>query len=118
VRPPCPLRRPRQGISTRIVDPGAQLVLIDRGVPRTPSCFGWDAIEVNDYLVAAHDARRAQMKGQVPEVKHHAYLPGAQTTACGFGLKAMRLFRDLRFSEQAPAERCPICSRIVGAGDR
>jgi hypothetical protein len=73
---------------------------------------------VNHYLVAAHDARRAQSKGQVPEVKHHAYLPGMDTTACGFGLTAMRLFGDLRFSDQAFVDRCPICSRIVGAGDR
>jgi hypothetical protein len=73
---------------------------------------------VNDYLVAAHDTRRPQLKGQVPEVKRHAYLPGMATTACGFGLREMRLFGDLWFSEQAPAQRCPICSRIVGAGDR
>jgi hypothetical protein len=78
----------------------------------------WDALEVNDYLVAAHDVRRPQLKGQVPEVKHHAYLPGAATTACGFGLRAMRVFSDLRFSIQAPVDKCPICSRIVGAGDR
>jgi hypothetical protein len=73
---------------------------------------------VNDYLVAAPDARRPQSMGQVPELKHHAYLPGRATTACGFGLMAMRLFGDLRFSDQTPADRCPICSRIVGAGDR
>ena len=73
---------------------------------------------MNDYLVAAHDARRPQLKDQVPEVKHHAYLPGMAKTACGFGLREMRMFKDLRFSEQAPGDKCPICSRIVGAGDR
>jgi hypothetical protein len=73
---------------------------------------------VNDYLVAAHDSRRLQVPGQLPEVKHHAYLVGATTTACGFGLTPMRLFREMRFSEQKPTARCPICSRIVGAGDR
>jgi hypothetical protein len=73
---------------------------------------------VNDYLVAAHDSPRAKAPGQVPLVKHHAYLAGAKTTACGFGLHAMRLFRDMRFSEQQPALRCPICSRLVAVGDR
>jgi hypothetical protein len=73
---------------------------------------------VNEYLVAAHDRRRPQRRGQVPEVKHHAYLPGMDTTACGFGLDGMRMFWDLRFSEQSAPERCPICSRIVYAGGR
>jgi hypothetical protein len=73
---------------------------------------------VNDYLVAAHDSLRAKRPGQVPLVKHHAYIAGAKTTACGFGLTSMRLFRDLRFSDQAPTLRCPICSGIVGAGER
>ena len=74
---------------------------------------------MNDYLVAAHDARRPQSKGQVPEVKHHAYLPGQVDDRLRVRRStAMRLFGDLRFSDQALADRCPICSRRVGAGDR
>jgi hypothetical protein len=73
---------------------------------------------MNDYLVAAHDSPRAKAPGQVPLVKHHAYQPGAVTTACGFALAAMRLFRDMRFSDQPPVVRCPICSRLVAVGNR
>ena len=73
---------------------------------------------MNDYLVAAHDTRRGRESGQVPQVKHHAYLPGKAATACGFGLGEMRLFPALRFSNQSASNRCPICARIVGAGDR
>ena len=73
---------------------------------------------MNDYLVAAHDSRRGRQSGQVPQVKHHAYLPGKAATACGFGLAQMRLFPRLRFSDQSAANRCPICARIVSAGDR
>jgi hypothetical protein len=78
----------------------------------------WDNLVVNDYMVAAHDSRRPQVPGESPQVKHHAYLDGATTTACGFGLMSMRLFSHMRFSRQEPAMRCPICSRMVGAGDR
>jgi hypothetical protein len=70
---------------------------------------------VNDYLVTARDSRRPQMPGESPQVKHHAYLDGATSTAC---LVSMRLFSHMRFSDQEPAMRCPICSRMVGVGDR
>jgi hypothetical protein len=73
---------------------------------------------VNDYVVAAHERRRPRSAGQVPEVKHHAYLIGAATTACGFGLRDMRVFKELRFKDQMPSVRCPICARMVGAAGR
>ena len=72
---------------------------------------------MNDYLVAAHDSRRTTVADQVPEGKCHAYLASASRSACGFGLSGMRLFRNLRFSDQRPAARCPICARIVGANN-
>jgi hypothetical protein len=80
--------------------------------------MAWHDRLVNDYLVAAHDSQRPRLAGQVPEGKYHAYLPGAATTACGFGLSDMRLFRRLRFSNQQPSVRCPICARMVRAGER
>jgi hypothetical protein len=73
---------------------------------------------VNDYVVAAHESRRSWLAGQVPEVKHHAHLIGAATTACGFGLHDMRVFKELRFSDQVPSVRWPLCARVVGAADR
>jgi hypothetical protein len=72
---------------------------------------------VNDYKVAAYPSRHGQVVGEVPEGTCHAYLKGAKSTACGFGLGPMRLFERLRFSEQAPAVRCRLCARIVGASD-
>ena len=74
----------------------------------------WDDRPVNDYLVAAHPARHGSVS-QAPEGKRHAYLAGADTTACGFGLNAMQRFAGLRFSLQPPAVRCPLCARVVGA---
>jgi hypothetical protein len=70
---------------------------------------------MKDYLVAAHDTRRPQTREQVPELKRHAYLPGMTATVCGFGLDEMRCFKDLRFSQQAPGDRCPICARRAGS---
>jgi hypothetical protein len=78
----------------------------------------WETFLVNNYLVAAHDTRRGRESGLVPQGKHHAYLAGKAATACGFGLAQMRLFPRLRFSDQSASNRCPICARIVGAGDR
>ena len=69
---------------------------------------------VNDYLVAAHPARYGAAS-RIPEGKRHAYLPGATTTACGFGLSTMQKYASLRFNLQEPTERCPICARAVGA---
>jgi hypothetical protein len=94
------------------------LEVTDASLPGPLTAWSWQDYPVNDYLVAAHERPRRRRLGQVPEVKHHAYLAGASTTACGFGLDNMRLFRDLRFSDQAPAMRCPICSRMVRAGER
>jgi hypothetical protein len=70
--------------------------------------FSREAATLNHCLVVAYVARRTQSREQVPEVKPHVYLPGMGITACGFGLSAMRLFGDLRFSDQAFADRCPI----------
>ena len=67
---------------------------------------------VKDYLVAAHADKRTE--SPAPEGKCHAYVVGASTTACGFGLDAMRRFTDLRFSLQPAAARCPLCARVVG----
>ena len=69
---------------------------------------------MNDYLVAAHPGGYASTS-QAPEGKRHAYLTGASTTVCGFGLDAMRRFADLRFSLEPPAVRCPLCARAVAA---
>jgi hypothetical protein len=69
---------------------------------------------VNEYRVAGHP-QRAKTVTEAPEGKSHAYLPGASTTACGFGLSSMQRFADLRFVAQAPAARCPLCARAVGA---
>jgi hypothetical protein len=74
----------------------------------------WDDREVNDYLVAAHPAR-ARAFTQVPEGRRHAYLFGANRTACGFGLNDMQRFASLQFNRQPPAVRCPLCARAVGA---
>ncbi len=73
---------------------------------------------MTEYRVAAFSQRPIRLTsppGQAPEGKHHAYLEGAATTACGFGLNNMRLYADLRFSRQQPSVRCPLCARIVGA---
>ena len=70
---------------------------------------------VNDYRVAAHGPRLGSLVGREPEGKQHAYLKGANNTACGFGLNAMRVFEQLRFSLQPPSLKCPICKRIVAA---
>lgn len=70
---------------------------------------------MKDYLVAAHDTRRPQTRDQIPELKGHAYLPGMLATMCGFGLKEMRCFEDLHFSQQPPEDRCPICARRTGS---
>jgi hypothetical protein len=72
----------------------------------------WDDVSVTDYLVAAHADNRTA--SPAPEGKCHAYLAGARTTACGFGLDAMRRFTDLHFSLQPPEVRCPLCARVVG----
>jgi len=72
----------------------------------------WDDGSVNQYLVATHADKRTE--SAAPEGKCHAYLAGASSTACGFGLAAMRRFTDLRFSLQPPAARCPLCARVVG----
>ena len=72
----------------------------------------WDDGSVNDYLVATHAEKRSE--SLMPEGKRHAYLVGARTTACGFALDAMRRFTEVRFSLQPPAERCPLCARVVG----
>ena len=71
----------------------------------------WNDVAVNDFRVAAYADSRA---GHVaPETKRHAYLVGATTTACGFGLDAMRRFADLRFCGQIASVRCPLCARVV-----
>jgi hypothetical protein len=44
--------------------------------------------------------------GQIPEGKLHAYVKGAETTACGFGLDRMQRFEELKFSLMNPAARC------------
>ena len=68
---------------------------------------------MNDFLVAAYaDSRNG---GVAPQSKRHAYLPGSTTTACGFGLNAMRRFVGFRFSDQPPQVRCPLCARVVGS---
>jgi hypothetical protein len=72
----------------------------------------------DDYRVAAHPrakARRADV-GQIPEGKLHAYVKGAETTACGFGLERMVRFEDLKFSFMKPAARCPQCATMARAG--
>ncbi len=69
---------------------------------------------MNDYLVAAHRTGYRTVS-QVPVGKSHAYLPGASTTACGFGLDTMQRFGELRFTLQDPSVRCPLCARAVGA---
>ena len=75
----------------------------------------WHDHVVNDYRVAAHGPRLGSLLGREPEGKQHAYLDGADNTACGFGLNAMRVFEQLRFSLQPPSLKCPICKRIVAA---
>ncbi len=69
---------------------------------------------MNDYAVASHRARQ-RVDSQTPEGKRHAYLTGADTTACGFGLTTMQRFASLRFELEPPAVRCPLCARVVGA---
>lgn len=84
------------------------------GLRHVPMLAGkqWDDGSVNEYMVATHADKRTD--GAAPEGKCHAYLAGASSTACGFGLAAMRRFTDLRFSLQPPATRCPLCARVVG----
>ena len=53
-----------------------------------------------------------------PEGKSHAYLVGAQTTACGFGLGQMRTFSKLSFKGQPPSVRCSICDHRLRAASR
>ncbi len=72
----------------------------------------------HDYRVAAYPLRRGQSVGETPEGKRHAYRKGARVTVCGFGLREMRIFDELRFSEQLPAVRCTMCARIVRAAER
>ena len=79
-----------------------------------PARWAWHDRAVHDYLVAAHPPGY-RIVSPAPDGKRHAYLPGARTTACGFELNAMQRFADLRFSAQAPAMRCPLCARAVGA---
>jgi hypothetical protein len=69
---------------------------------------------VKDYLVAAREEHRNGR--QVPGGKRHAYLRGARTTACGFGLDQMERFADMPFSHQPAAARCPLCARAVRGG--
>jgi hypothetical protein len=72
----------------------------------------------DDYRVAAHlraKVRRAEV-GQIPEGKLHAYVKGAETTACGFGLDRMQRFEELKFSLMDPAARCPQCASMARAG--
>jgi hypothetical protein len=73
---------------------------------------------VNDYRVAAYPSRRRGTVGEVPEGKQHAFLAGAKTTVCGFGLAEMRLFKQLRFTGQPPSVRCSMCDRTVRAAAR
>lgn len=70
---------------------------------------------MNDtYLVATYSQGQRGVD-QVPKGKRHAYLPSARTTACGFELQAMQRFAHLKFTLQYPAERCPLCARVVSA---
>ena len=69
---------------------------------------------MNDYMVASHPARY-RSDSLTPEGKRHAYLIGADKTACGFGLNQMQRFASLRFQLEPPAVRCPLCARAVGA---
>jgi hypothetical protein len=72
----------------------------------------------DDYRVAAHlgaNVRRPE-DGQIPEGKLHAYVRGANTTACGFGLDRMQRFEELKFSLMNPAARCPQCAAMARAG--
>ncbi len=69
---------------------------------------------MNGYLVASHRERQ-RVDSQTPQGKRHAYLPGARTTVCGFGLNAMQRFASLRFELEPPAVRCPLCARAVFA---
>lgn len=102
------LRRNKNSQSRHSVDPHRPLApFADR--------HAWHDHVVNDYRVATHGPRLGGLVGREPEGKQHAYLKGASNTACGFGLNAMRVFEQLRFSLQPPSLKCPICKRIVAA---
>jgi hypothetical protein len=72
----------------------------------------------DDYRVAAPPRRKVRRPAAdyVPDGKLHAYVKGAETTVCGFGLELMQRFEDLKFSLMNPAERCPQCARTARAG--
>jgi hypothetical protein len=73
---------------------------------------------VDDYRVAAYPAVGGRVAADAPEGKSHAYLVGAKTTACGFGLGQMRTFGNLSFKGQPPSVRCSICVLRVRAASR
>lgn len=73
----------------------------------------------NDYRVAAYPLVRGQRPpGDAPEGKIHAYLLGAKTTVCGFGLGEMRRFEHLAFRNATPGSRCTMCALRVRAAER
>jgi hypothetical protein len=75
-------------------------------------------VTVDNYRVAAYPAVGGRGGAEVPEGKSHAYLDGANATACGFGLGQMRTFGKLSFKDQPPSVRCSICDRRVRAASR
>jgi hypothetical protein len=74
-------------------------------------------VNVDDYRVAAYPAVGGR-SADAPEGKSHAYLVGAEATACGFGLGQMRTFGKLSFKSQPPSVRCSICDQRVRAASR
>lgn len=76
-------------------------------------------VAVHDYRVAAYPLVRGHRpSGDAPEGKIHAYLLGAKTTVCGFGLAEMRQFKHLAFRTAPPRARCTMCDLRVRAVDR
>jgi hypothetical protein len=76
------------------------------------------AAHLDAYMVAAYPSRRGSAIDEQPQGKRHAYLEGARSTVCGFGLGEMRRFTQLRYSDQDPTVRCFMCERIVRAAAR
>jgi hypothetical protein len=76
-------------------------------------------LAVHDYRVAAYPAiaRAPFAVSSATEGKVHAYIFGAETTVCGFGLGQMRTFGKL-FLRQPPSLRCSICDQRVRAASR
>jgi hypothetical protein len=73
---------------------------------------------VGVYRVAAFSPTHYPRRGDRPEGKRHAFLDGARTTVCGFGLSGMQTFVHLEFELENPADQCRQCARTVSAAGR